>query len=306
MVGQLPQQPQKGWSRSRANKVLSFLAFTLPALFFILLFVEIPFFANLVYSFTKWNGLDKAPLWIGFRNYLEFLTDDNGALEAIGFTLKYGLVMTVLLNIGSLLLAVLLDNGRVKSRNVLRAVFYIPNIISLIIIGYIWRFIFSRAFAVFYHGTKLNFFNWSWLGDGNLAFYSIVLVSLWQGIGFYMVVYLAGLQSVPTDTVEAAIIDGAGKIRQFFAVTLPLIMPSVTFCVFLSLVNAVKVFDIPLSLTFGGPGTATTAISFDIYKEAFINNRYGYATAKSVVLFLITIAFTFIQLTAFKKKEVEL
>jgi raffinose/stachyose/melibiose transport system permease protein len=121
-----------------------------------------------------------------------------------------------------------------------------------------------------------------------------------------MVVYLAGLQSIPQDTCEAALIDGAGKFRQFFSITLPLIMPSVTFCVFLSLVNAVKVFDIPLSLTFGGPGTATTGIAFDIYKEAFIINRYGYATAKSVVLFLITIIFTIIQLSIFKKKEVEL
>ena len=304
MAGQsatINQGWHKGW-----KKGWSFLAFTFPALFFILLFVEIPFLANLAYSFTKWNGLDKTPVWIGLQNYWEFLTEDSGAMEAIGFTLKYGLVMTVLLNIGSLLLAALLDNPRVKSRNVLRAVFYIPNIISLIIIGYIWRFIFSRAFEVFYHGSGLSFFNWSWIGDGRLAFYSIVLVSLWQGIGFYMVVYLAGLQSVPPETVEAAIIDGAGKIRRFFAVTLPLIMPSVTFCVFLSLVNAVKVFDIPLSLTFGGPGTATTAISFDIYKEAFINNRYGYATAKSVILFLITIVFSFIQLSTFKKKEVEL
>jgi ABC-type sugar transport systems, permease components len=290
----------------KLKKGLSFAAFIFPAVFFILLFVEIPFIVNVAYSFTKWNGLDKIPAFIGSQNYREFLTDDTGAVEAIGFTLKYGLLMTLLLNIGSLLLAVLLDNRKVKSRNALRAVFYIPNIISLIVIGYIWRFIFSRAFDVFYSSTRLAPFHWSWLGSPGLAFLSVVLVSLWQGVGFYMVVYLAGLQSVPQDTLEAAVIDGTGKFRQFFSITLPLIMPSLTFCVFLALVNSVKLFDIPLTLTFGGPGTATTSISLDIYKEAFINNRFGYATAKSVVLFLVTIVFTFIQLTAFKKREVEL
>lgn len=292
--------------KNKLKKGLSFAAFTFPAVLFILIFVEIPFLQNIYYSFTKWNGLDKTPIFIGLENYLEFFTKDNGAKEAIGFTLKYGLLMAVLLNLSSLLLAVMLDNPKVKSRNILRAVFYIPNIISLVVIGYIWRFIFTRAFDIFYNGTGFQPFHWSWLGDPSLAFVSVILVSIWQGIGFYMVVYLAGLQSIPQETLEAATIDGAGRFRQFFSITLPLIMPSLTFCVFFSLVNAVKVFEIPLSLTFGGPGTATTAITYDIYKEAFNNNRYGYATAKSVVLFMVTVVFTFIQLFAFKKKEVEL
>ena len=293
-------------TKKKLRKGWSFVAFTFPAVVLILLFVEIPFFANVFYSFTKWNGLEVNPTFIGLENYIECLTQDYGAVEAITFTLKYGFVMMILLNVCALMLAVMLDSPKVKSRKALRAVFYIPNIISLIIIGYIWRFIFTRAFDVFYNKTGFNLFNWSWLGDPKLAFVSIVIVSLWQGIGFYMVVYLAGLQSIPQDTMEAAIIDGAGKFRRFFSITLPLIMPSLTFCVFLSLVNSVKLFDIPLSLTFGGPGTATTSIGFSIYKEAFIFNRYGYATAKSVLLFLVTIVFTFIQLFTFKKKEVEL
>lgn len=296
----------QGSLKKRLRHGLSFIAFTFPAVFFIFLFVEFPFCTNILYSFTKWNGLDKNPVFIGLQNYIEFFTEDSGAMQAIRFTLIYGLIMMVLLNIGSLVLAVLLDNRRVKSRNILRAVFYIPNIISLIVIGFIWQFIFSRAFDIFYAATKLEPFHWSWLGSPNLAFFSVVLVSLWQGIGFYMIVYLAGLQSIPQETMEAAMIDGAGRFRRFFSITLPLIMPSVTFCVFLSLVNAIKVFDIPLSLTFGGPGNATTGIAFNIYKEAFIINRYGYATAKSVVLFLITVAFSLIQLTTFKKREVEL
>jgi raffinose/stachyose/melibiose transport system permease protein len=293
------------FSRKTKN-ALNFMVFTFPALFLILLFVEIPFLANVGYSFTKWNGLERNPAFIGIGNYLEILTMDGGALEAIGFTLKFGFLITALLNIVALLLAVLLDGRSVRHRNTLRAVFYIPNIISLIIIGYIWKFVFTRGFELFYQSTGWGLFNLSWLGDPKLAFWSVLLVSLWQGIGFYMIVYLAGLQSIPHETVEAAIIDGAGRFRQFFSITLPLIMPSITFCLFLSLVNAVKLFDIPLSLTFGGPGTATTSIAFDIYKEAFTFNRFGYATAKSVILFLVTIVFSFVQLSIFKKREVEL
>lgn len=293
-------------SQRKLKKALNFMGFVFPALFFILLFVEIPFFSNVLYSFTKWNGLEKNPTFIGFENYLECLLQDFGAAEAISFTLKYGLVMMVSLNICSLILAIILDNPRVKRRNILRAAFYIPNIISLVIIGYIWRFIFTRAFDVLYENTSLPLFSWSWLGHPKLAFFSIVLVSLWQGVGFYLVVYLAGLQSIPPDTIEAAVIDGAGPVKRFFAITLPLILPSITFCLFLSLVNSIKLFDIPLTLTYGGPGTATTSIAFNIYKEAFVFNRYGYASAKSVLLFLITVIFTFVQISAFKKKEVEL
>lgn len=297
---------RNGLLAKKLKNAVSFLIFTFPAVLLILLFVEIPFLANIGYSFTKWNGLERTPTFIGVENYRELFTLDSGVLEAIGFTLKFGFSVTVLLNLISLVLAVLLDNHRLKGRNALRAVYYIPNIISLIIIGYIWKFVFTRGFEVFHQWTGWELFRWSWLGDPKLAFYSVLLVSLWQGVGFYMIVYLAGLQSIPQETVEAAIIDGAGRLRQFWSVTLPLLMPSVTFCIFLSLINGVKLFDIPLSLTFGGPGTATTSIAFDIYKEAFTFNRFGYATAKSVVLFIVTIVFSFIQLSIFKKREVEL
>ncbi|HEY9595256.1 MAG TPA: sugar ABC transporter permease, partial [Spirochaetia bacterium] len=183
--------------------------------------------------------------------------------------------------------------------------FYIPNIISLIIIGYVWRFIFSRGFDSLYALTRWNVFQLSWLGDSKLAFLSVALVSVWQSIGFYMVIYIAGLQTVPKEQLEAAVIDGATPVSRFFRVTLPLIMPSVTVCVFYSLSNALKTFDVIFSLTFGGPGTATTSIALDIYRTAFSDSRFGYGAAKSVILFLIILVVTVVQLTAFKRREVE-
>ncbi len=220
------------------------------------------------------------------------------------FTLLFTVLVVVATNVIALLLAVILDS-RIRGKNLLRAAFYIPNIISLIIIGYMWRFIFSRGFDSFGALTHLGIFRLSWLGDTHLAFASVALVSVWQSIGFYMVIYIAGLQTVPRDQLEAAVIDGASPSSRFFRITLPLILPSVTVAVFYSLSNALKTFDVIFSLTFGGPGTATTSIALDIYKTAFSDSRFGYGTAKSVVLFLLILVVTVFQLNIFKRREVE-
>jgi raffinose/stachyose/melibiose transport system permease protein len=290
--------------RRRRTNTLGFVGMTAPAILVILLFVEIPFLMSIAYSFTKWNGLDKVPKFIGLRNYIELFTNDTDMGHAIKFTLLFTVIVVVLTNLIALLIAVILDSN-VKGRNVLRAAFYIPNIISLIIIGYMWRFIFSRGFDSFYAITHLGLFQLSWLGDSRLAFASVVLVSVWQSIGFYMVIYIAGLQTVPREQLEAAVIDGAGPVTRFFRITLPLIMPSVTVCVFYSLSNALKTFDVIFSLTFGGPGTVTASVALDIYKTAFSDSRFGYGSAKSVILFLLILFVTILQLGAFKRREVE-
>ena len=145
----------------------------------------------------------------------------------------------------------------------------------------------------------------SWLGDGKLAYVSVLAVSVWQSIGFYLVIYIAGLQTVPRDLIEAALIDGAGPSTRFWRVTLPMLMPSVTVCVFYSLSNALKSFDVIFSLTSGGPGTATTSIALDIYRSAFGDSRFGYGSAKSVLLFALIMVVTLLQLTVFKRREVE-
>ncbi len=282
---------------------LEFAGFTLPAIALIVLFVELPFIMSIVYSFTKWNGLDKVPKFIGLGNYIDILSDKS-MHQALIFTLLFTVVMVTVTNILAIILAVMLDSN-IKGRNFLRAAFYIPNIVSLIVIGYIWRFVFSEGFESLYNLTNAGIFEISWLGDAKYGFISIVLVSVWQAIGFYLVIYIAGLQTVPRDVIEASYIDGAGGLRRFFGVTLPLIMPSITICVFYSLSNALKTFDVILSLTYGGPGTSTTSIALDIYKTAFSENRFGYGTAKSVVLFLLILVITVLQVTVFKKREVE-
>ncbi len=290
--------------RARIARGLELFWMTAPALIAILLFVEIPFIMSVTFSFTKWNGLDKAVKFIGLANYAELLTNDPALVSAMIFTLLFTVLAVAATNVIALLLAVILD-ANIRGKNVLRAAFYIPNIISLIIIGYIWRFIFSRGFDSFFALTRLGVFQLSWLGDSHLAFFSVAIVSVWQSIGFYMVIYIAGLQTVPREQLEAAVIDGTSVVSRFFRITLPLILPSVTVAVFYSLSNALKAFDVIFSLTFGGPGTATTSIALDIYKTAFSDSRFGYGSAKSVVLFLLIFAVTVFQLNAFKRREVE-
>jgi raffinose/stachyose/melibiose transport system permease protein len=289
---------------ARLARGLEFLWMTAPAVAVILLFVEIPFLMSITYSFTKWNGLDKAVKFIGLANYKELLTNDSPFGSAMIFTLLFTVLTVIAINVFALLLALILDMN-IRGKNPLRAAFYIPNIISLIVIGYVWRFIFSRGFDSLGAITHFGLFQLSWLGDSHLVFFSVALVSVWQSIGFYLVIYIAGLQTVPREQLEAAVIDGTGPVSRFFRITLPLIMPSVTVAVFYSVSNALKTFDVIFSLTFGGPGTATTSIALDIYKTAFSDNRFGYGTAKSVVLFLLILVVTVTQLNAFKRREVQ-
>ena len=281
-----------------------FLLFTMPAFAAILISVEIPFIMSVFSSFTRWNGLDRAQTFIGLENYKELFLDDLAMWKAFGFTLRLTFGSVIATNVLALLLAVLLDSD-IRGKNVLRAAFYVPNIISLIIIGYIWRFIFSAGFDSFFQKTGWEIFMLSWLGDVNIIYYSVLMVSIWHSLGFYLVVYIAGLQTVPRDLLEAAMIDGATHLTKFFRITLPLIMSSITVCVFHSLSNGLKAFDVIFSLTNGGPGNTTTTIALDIYRTAFVINRFGYGTAKSVVLFLMILMLSIIQVRIFKQREVE-
>ena len=188
----------------------------------------------------------------------------------------------------------------------LRGVFFIPYIMSMKIVGFIWKFIFTQGFAKLYDITGWGVWNLSWLGDPKIAFFSVVMVGIWQSLGFYIVLYIAGLQALPTDVLEAAVVDGASNRQRFFKVTLPLLGPSITTCVFMSLTNGLKVFDIILALTKGGPGASTYSVTLQIYKEAFQNNHYGLGSAESIIYFLVVLVVTQFVLKLFSSREVEL
>lgn len=286
------------------KRTVILLAFVLPALLFYSVFVLAPAFGGVWYSLTDWNGLNPSYNMVGLSNYREAFTDTY-FLDSIWFTLKYVLFMLVLQNVLAILLAVLIESRR-RTKALFRTVFFMPNMISLIIGGYMWLFIFTRVLPYLAENAGMTFLDQSWIGDPKYSFLAILILSLWAGVGYQMVIYIAALQNVPDDIKEAAAIDGATSWQQFRFITLPMIMPAITICMFLTLNGSFKVFDAVYSLTGGGPGRSTQVIALNIFEEAFAqSNRYGYASAKAIILFLIVMLITFIQLAVMKKREVE-
>ena len=279
--------------------------YTLPSIIMVVLTIYIPFVLSGYYSLTEWNGIAKTPEFIGLSNFKQIFTGGSSFMKALIFTGKYTALNMILVNVFALILAVALVK-KLKSVNILRAVFFIPYIMSMTIVGFIWQFVFSQGFEDLFAITGMGFLNLSWLGDIHLVFYSVVFVGVWQSIGFYIVLYIAGLQSIPSDILEAAVVDGAGPVRSFFSITLPMLIPSLTTCVLMSMINSLKVFDIILALTKGGPAGVTYSVTLDIYREAFQNNNYGLGAAKSLVFFVIILLLTQIVLKAFKKRDVEI
>lgn len=298
-------------SRMRSKKPIKWkewtetVLFTIPAVLLVTVMMYIPFVMSGYYSLTEWNGIAKEPVFVGLANFKEILSGGNEYIGAIWFTMKYTIGFVVLSNVIALALAVALTQ-KFKFVNVFRGVFFVPYIMSMTIVGFIWKFIFTQGFEKLYDMTGWAVWNKSWLGDPKLAFFSVVFVGVWQALGFYIVLYIAGLQAVPMDVLEAATVDGAGSWQRFFRVTLPLLGPSFTTCIFMSLTNSLKVFDIILALTKGGPGTATYSATLQIYRDAFTNNQYGMGSAESIIYFLFVLVVTQLVLKVFSSREVDL
>jgi raffinose/stachyose/melibiose transport system permease protein len=295
-------------SVSKRNKkiknILSYAAFVGPALLFFIVIQIIPFFMGVYYSFTSWNGVSSVAEWVGFENYIKIFKNDPGFVNSFLFTTKFMFAAVIISNFIGFGLALIL-NAALKSRNLLRTVFFIPNVIGGLLLGFIWQFIFVKGFASIGKMTDLAFFKLPWLGDENTAFWGIVIVFAWQISGYMMVIYIAALQGVDHNLLEAARIDGASNWTLLTKIIIPLILPAFTICIFLTISMAFKIFDINISLTNGGPFNSTQSVAINIYQEAFQYNRYGLGTAKSILFFIVVAIFTTVQVLATKKREVE-
>ncbi len=288
----------------KLNKILSYAAFVGPALLFFLFVQIIPFFMGVYYSFTSWNGVSSVVEWVGLENYMTIFTDDPKFFNSFLFTTKFMLAAVIISNVIGFGLALML-NAALKTKNILRTVFFIPNVIGGLLLGFIWQFIFVKGFASIGNLTDIGFFKLPWLGDEATAFWGIVIVFAWQTSGYMMVIYIAALQGVDTSLLEAAKMDGASNWSVLRKIIIPLILPAFTICFFLTISMAFKIFDLNLSLTGGGPFNSTESVAINIYQEAFMNNRYGLGTAKSILFFIIVAVFTTCQVMFTKKKEVE-
>jgi raffinose/stachyose/melibiose transport system permease protein len=279
--------------------------FALPALCVYLLIVIYPSLSGAVYAFTDWSGLGHAA-WVGFDNFKQLFTDPQ-SFGALKNTLKLTVFIVVVQNFIGLLLA-LGVHTLIKSRYVLRTVFFAPAVLSPIVLAFLWKYLFNPApdagLNALFGFFGLDFLQQNWLGDPSVALWAIGLTVVWQFAGYSMVIFLAALQGIPQELQEAAALDGANRFQRFWHVVLPLIAPAMTINLTLSTIGGLKLFDQVFAITNGGPGYATETLSTLIYKQAFVFGRYGYSTAVALVLALLVTAISMFQLRYLRSREV--
>ncbi|WP_426225762.1 carbohydrate ABC transporter permease [Pseudarthrobacter sp. DSP2-3-2b1] len=265
--------------------------FILPALAFYTFAVLVPSARGLAYSFTDWNGLRPVLKFIGFDNYAKIFADEAAASSLVN-TLFFALAVTILQNGIGLLLA-LGVHRLIKSRNILRVILFTPAVLTPVVTAYVWKFMFAPDGPINSTADSLGiaWLHQDWLGNPALAPWAIVMTIVWQFSGYSMVIFLAGLQGIPEEIYEASAVDGAGSVRQFFAITRPLLAPAITVNLMLSIIGGLKLFDQIQVMTGGGPGNATVTLSGQIYKTGSEFGQYSYSIAMAVIL---TIAVAFV------------
>ncbi len=290
---------EKGlWNRLRLR-----LLFTGPTLFAFLAVMIIPFLYGIYLTFTNWDGISTTSSLVGFDNYVSVFKDAV-FWKSFLLTLKYVFISVALINSVAFLLAYVLTSG-LKGQSIFRAGFFIPNLVGGIVLGFVWQFIFSNVLVYVGKELSLPLFSASWLADPNKAFWTMIIVTVWQYAGYMMVIFVAGLMNVPKDILEAASIDGANLWTKMRKMILPLMVPSFIVCIFLSLQRCFMVYDLNLSLTKGGPFKSTEMVSMHVYEKAFLSRDYGVGQAEAFVLFLLVATITIAQVYFSKKLEVE-
>ncbi|HJB01811.1 MAG TPA: sugar ABC transporter permease [Candidatus Mediterraneibacter merdavium] len=279
-----------------------YLVLVLPGFIIFTIGLIIPLLLALRYSFTSWDGMSTEKVFVGFNNYIDLFKDENFR-DAWVFTIKFTIGNTIIQNVVALLFAVALDSG-IKAQKIYRTILFIPCLISAVIVGFVWLKIFSNVLPEINAmlGTNINFLLF---GSKDTVLSGLLIANNWQWIGYWMLIYLAGLQSVPAELYEAAKVDGAGAVKRFFNVTIPMLAPSITICVVGITTGSLKVYDLLVSSTKGGPGRASTSIIYETYTTAINGRQYGYGSAMSVTLVIVLLLVAMIQVKGLKKREVQ-
>ena len=284
------------------NRDLSFWLFLAPVLLALSIVVIIPFIYGFIYSFTNWNGMT-ATEFLGLENYLTLFRDSE-FMASIWFTTKFAVVAIILLNVFGLGLALLVTRN-IKTNNFMRTIFFMPNLIGGLILGFIWQFIFISVFGNLGDLLGIEALN-GWLSTTGTGFWGLVILTTWQMAGYIMIIYIAYLENIPKELIEAAKVDGASSFQRFKNITFPLVAPAFTISMFLTLSNSFKIYDQNLSLTNGGPFNSTQMVAMDIVKTAFTENKMAFAQSKAVIFFIIVAAVAITQVYYNKKREVDL
>jgi raffinose/stachyose/melibiose transport system permease protein len=269
--------------------------FTFPTLIAFIIAFLAPFVMGVYLSFTDFTTVTDAR-WVGIQNYVKAFTTDGNFLNALWFTTKFAIVSVISINILAFVFALLLTRG-VRWTNGFRTVFFMPNLIGGIVLGYIWQLIINGV--LYQYGVTLT-------TDPKYGFWGLVVLMNWQMIGYMMIIYIAGIQNVPLELRDAAAVDGASPIQTLFHVTIPMVMPSITICTFLTLTNSFKLFDQNLALTAGAPARQSEMLALNIYNTFYgSSHSAGMGQAEAVVFFLLVSVIAFLQLRVTRSREVE-
>ena len=291
---------KKGKTNDRER---TFLLITIPVLVLFFCFNTLPLIKGFIYSFTNFKGYGTYD-FVGLRNYKDLFTDARVGRSYL-FTFKYAIVCTIIVNVISLLLALGL-NAKIKGKTVLRGIYFIPNILGGLVIGYIFSFFFTYILPAFGKMIGSETFSSSMLSNTKLAWIAIVIVCAWQSIAMNTIIYISGLQTVPEDVYEAGAIDGATGWKKFKNLTFPLIIPFFSINMVLSVKNFLMVFDQIMALTKGGPAQSTESISYLIYNNGMSGGQFGFQSANAVIFFIVIVVISVVQMTITGKKEEQL
>ncbi len=272
-----------------------FALFALPGILCFLLAFLVPMLMGIFLSFCEFRNLTDVK-WIGIKNYIDAFTIDKNYINALWFTVKFTVVTVISINILAFALALVLTKG-LKGTNVFRTIFFMPNLIGGIVLGWIWQ--------VIINGVLLNY-GQTIVSNPKFGFWGLVILMNWQNVGYMMVIYIAAIQNIPTDMLEAAKIDGAGYWRTLFQIKIPAVMPSITICLFMTLTNGFKLFDQNLALTAGAPAKQTEMLALNIYNTFYGRVGYeGVGQAKAVIFTIMVATIALLQLRLTRSKEIE-
>lgn len=288
--------------RKQRVQSATYIGLVVPAFTLFLIFFIYPFLRSFYLSFTDAYGYNQQIDYIGLGNYIETISSPR-FINALVVTLKYSLFVTVAGNLTALLLSLLLDE-KIRLQKLFRAVFFLPSLMSLIIVGFVWVFIYGDVYQSIASSLSVSKVNYiSFLGNPQMAIYYIGITAIWQSAGYYMIIYIAGLQGISKEVIESAQIDGASKLATALWIKIPMIFPVIIINVILLMTSSLKTFDFPMVMTSGGPAEATTTIALLIYNTGFRANRTGYATAQSILLFFMISVVTIVLFWVQSRKE---
>ncbi len=286
-----------------SNRDKTFWAVTVPVLVLFFAFNTLPMIKGVIYSFTNYRGYGSYE-FVGLRNYLDLFTDARVGKSYL-FTFKYAIAGTVLVNVLSLVMALGL-NSRIRFKSALRGIYFVPNILGGLVIGYIFSFIFTYILPAVGTTFHIGFLENSILASETYAWVGVLIVGVWQAVAMNTIIYISGLQTVPQEVYEASMLDGASKWKEFWSITFPLVLPFVTINLVLSTKNFLMVFDQIMSLTKGGPAQSTESISYLIYRNGMDGGQFGFQSANAVIFFIVIVLISVGQMTIMNKKEEQL